>query len=114
MLPSPSDSGPSPGPSTAMGPLRLILLPKVLQTAFLAAPRAQDQAAQQAAPQGAPVPPLEQPFTQLTGLKMGISMPPPVGSGPPSWGGLATRPAVQTAWGTDAESVAGSAGELRW
>ncbi len=115
MLPSPSDSGPPLGPSTAMGLLHLIPpLRKVLPTAFLAAPCAQDQAAQQAAPQGAPVLLLEQSFAQATGLKMGISMPPLVGSGLPSRGGSATRPAAQATQGIDANSVPGSAGKLRW
>ncbi len=116
VLPSPSDSGPPLSPSTAMGPLRLIPMRKMLQMAVLVPPRVQDQAAQQAAPQGPLVPPLEQPFAQLSGLYMGISMPPPVGPGPPSQGGSAAQLAVQaapTAQGTDAELVAGSTGDLR-
>ncbi len=110
VLPSPPDSSPPLGPSGTMGPLKIPLLRK---GPLLVPPCVQDQSAQQAAPQGVLVPPLEQSFTQGTGLRMGISMLPPVGPGLPSRGGLVTRLAAQAAQGMDADSVPGSAGELR-
>ncbi len=71
----------------------------------------QYQTVQQAMPLGAPVPLLEQLFADLTGLKMGISMPPPVGHSLPSMGGWAAQLAVQATRGMDAESIPGSTGE---
>ncbi len=111
MLPHLPDHSPPPGPSGAMGPLRI---PPLRKGPLLAPPHIQDQAAQQAAPQGALVPLLEQSFTHLTGLKMGILMPLSVGPSLPSQGGWAAQPAVQAVQGMDADSVPGSAGELRW
>ncbi len=117
MLPSQPDSGTPPGPSTAMGPLTLIPLRKVLQAAFLALPCTQDQAVQQATPSGASVLPLDLPFAQMSGLQMGISMPPLVEPSQPPQGDSAAQPAAWvalTAHGADTKSsITGSGTDLQ-
>ncbi len=72
----------------------------------------QSQPARQAVPPGAPVPLLEQPFANLTGLKMGISMLALVGPSPLPQGGWAAQLVAQAGRGMDTKSVAGSAGDL--
>ncbi len=112
VLPPPSGTSPPSGPSGTMGPPKTIPLP--CKGPLLPSPRMQGQAAKQAAPSGVPVPPLEQPFADLTGLTTGILMPPLVGPSLPPQGGWATQPAAQAGRGTDAKSVAGSAAHLGW
>ncbi len=51
-------------------------------------------------------------FGDFPGMAMGISMPPPVqGTSPPTASGWATQPRERAPRGTDAESIARSAGE---
>ncbi len=108
ILPLQTDISLPSGPSASMGPLSH---PAPCKGQFFQ-PCTQSQPARLAMPLGVL---LEKPFADLTGLAMGISMPPLIlGTSPPHHqSGWAAQPTVQAPQGTDAESVAGSASEQR-